>query len=103
MSGTLPIRSCRRCGCTDDDCSMCIARTGRACYWVEQDLCSACQQDRQTGWNILRQRMAQGRIEFPSNDALRTSLIGRGDVVSVDEFDTFTPEQLRAVMRRDKT
>jgi hypothetical protein len=33
---------CRVCGCTDDDCSQCIAKTGFPCYWVEPDLCSAC-------------------------------------------------------------
>lgn len=33
---------CRVCGCTDRDCSGCIARTGQACSWVEDDLCSAC-------------------------------------------------------------
>jgi hypothetical protein len=30
------------CGCTDDDCSKCIAITGTPCSWVEPDLCSAC-------------------------------------------------------------
>ena len=35
-------RRCRICGCTDDDCSQCIEKTGEACYWVEADLCSAC-------------------------------------------------------------
>lgn len=48
---TLPVpessdstRSCRVCGCTDDDCSGCIARTGQPCGWVagEADLCTAC-------------------------------------------------------------
>lgn len=33
---------CRVCGCTDLDCSGCIERTGQPCYWVEEDLCSAC-------------------------------------------------------------
>lgn len=33
---------CRWCGCTDDDCSGCIERTGEPCYWVAADLCSAC-------------------------------------------------------------
>jgi hypothetical protein len=33
---------CRRCGCTDDDCSGCVERTGAPCFWVEPDLCSAC-------------------------------------------------------------
>jgi hypothetical protein len=36
------VRRCRVCGCTDRDCRRCIARTGRPCYWVEADLCSAC-------------------------------------------------------------
>lgn len=33
---------CRVCGCTDDDCSGCIERTGEPCHWVEADLCSVC-------------------------------------------------------------
>lgn len=35
-------RMCRICGCTDDDCSQCIEKTGDACHWIEEDLCSAC-------------------------------------------------------------
>jgi ParB/RepB/Spo0J family partition protein len=35
-------RTCRVCGCTDDDCSQCIEKTGERCHWVEEDLCSAC-------------------------------------------------------------
>ncbi len=34
--------ACRMCGCTDDDCSDCVERTGSPCAWVEWDLCSAC-------------------------------------------------------------
>lgn len=34
--------TCRQCGCTDDDCTECVERTGEACHWVEVDLCSAC-------------------------------------------------------------
>lgn len=35
-------RTCRVCGCTDNDCRQCIKKTGVPCYWVEKDLCSAC-------------------------------------------------------------
>lgn len=35
-------RSCRVCGCTDDDCRQCIAKTGKPCHWVGPRLCSAC-------------------------------------------------------------
>lgn len=36
------IRRCRTCGCTDDDCRQCIEKTGQACHWIAEDLCSAC-------------------------------------------------------------
>lgn len=39
------LRVCRACGCTDADCSRCIAKTGEPCHWVEDDLCSACVAD----------------------------------------------------------
>ncbi len=35
-------RRCRVCGCTDDDCTQCVLRTGMPCSWVDEDLCSAC-------------------------------------------------------------
>ncbi|HAY3555757.1 hypothetical protein [Elizabethkingia anophelis] len=38
----LQSRQCRECGCSDYDCSQCIERTGEACHWVEENLCSAC-------------------------------------------------------------
>jgi hypothetical protein len=34
-----PIKACRVCGCTDDRACM---TTAGPCYWVEDDLCSAC-------------------------------------------------------------
>ncbi len=33
---------CRVCGCTDEDCSQCVEKTGAPCAWVEPGLCSAC-------------------------------------------------------------
>ncbi len=35
-------RKCRECGCTQNDCSQCIDKTGNPCFWIEPDLCSAC-------------------------------------------------------------
>lgn len=34
--------ACRVCGCTDEDCSQCVEKTGAPCQWVEPGLCSAC-------------------------------------------------------------
>lgn len=45
-------RECRVCGCTEDDCSQCIQKTGYPCHWVEADLCSACV-DEQPGASLL--------------------------------------------------
>jgi hypothetical protein len=39
-------RHCRVCGCTDDDCHQCIEKTGKPCHWVEEDLCSACAEEK---------------------------------------------------------
>jgi hypothetical protein len=33
---------CVKCGCTDDDCTQCVERTGKPCFWVRDNLCSAC-------------------------------------------------------------
>lgn len=33
---------CRSCGCTDEDCSGCVERTGEPCRWIAPQLCSAC-------------------------------------------------------------
>lgn len=47
-------RSCRVCLCTDDDCSGCIARTGKPCHWVAVNLCSACAENFNTLIRIKR-------------------------------------------------
>ena len=36
--------ACRLCGCTDHDCPGCVEKTGEACYWVADGVCSACVQ-----------------------------------------------------------
>lgn len=41
-TGRIRPRTCRVCGCTDDDCLSCVERTGAPCSWVDEDLCSAC-------------------------------------------------------------
>ena len=42
FSKRMEAQTCISCGCTDWNCSQCIDKTGEPCYWVEQDLCSAC-------------------------------------------------------------
>ncbi|MDR1177242.1 MAG: hypothetical protein LBK64_00295, partial [Spirochaetaceae bacterium] len=38
----MKLRKCRVCGCTENDCRLCIEKTGAPCFWIEDDLCSAC-------------------------------------------------------------
>ncbi|HEU4582487.1 MAG TPA: hypothetical protein VFS67_29720 [Polyangiaceae bacterium] len=33
---------CAVCGCTEEDCSQCVEKTGEPCSWVAPGLCSAC-------------------------------------------------------------
>lgn len=40
-------QQCHKCGCTDSDCSGCIQRTGKACFWVDEKTCSACANPKQ--------------------------------------------------------
>jgi hypothetical protein len=49
------VRKCRVCGCTDDDCRQCIEKTGEPCYWVEEDLCSACHDELYTRPHVPEQ------------------------------------------------
>ena len=36
--------TCNICGCTDNDCTECIKKTGKPCFWLnsEKTICSAC-------------------------------------------------------------
>lgn len=63
-------RTCRACGCTEDNSIQCIKKTGSPCYWVEPDLCSACEpiQYKTDSKPILSQRLVRlmGWIIFTS-------------------------------------
>lgn len=61
------IRTCRTCGCTEDDCRQCIEKTGSPCHWIEQDLCSAClpeTEDLLDDLEKLNDEIAQGTKEL---------------------------------------
>lgn len=51
--------TCRECGCTEQDCAGCIERTGGPCWWVEQDLCSACVPDKVQALRLLAEHAAR--------------------------------------------
>lgn len=101
-------RTCRGCGCTADDCSQCWERTGKACHWVEQDLCSACASKRtdrtfevtvqlpdyisDTTYQALVNRLdseSEGAAEFVRHGTLKDKLtIGASDVPTIAQLST---------------
>lgn len=58
------VRKCRVCGCTDEDCRECIAKTGRPCWWVSGDLCSACRPRRFVNLQVRRHFGDKKRSKF---------------------------------------
>lgn len=52
-------RTCRICGCTDDDCAQCIALTGAPCWWIALDICSACDPNAILARMLTRRRLAR--------------------------------------------
>ena len=67
----IKVRQCRICGCTDDNCSQCIEKTGFPCYWIDKDLCSACYAEiekfavfRQEFWKWFPEHYREGSCPF---------------------------------------
>lgn len=69
-------RACRTCGCTERNCTQCVIRTGQPCWWVEQDLCSACV-DPITAMRVLAKTAALGLVEHHALPGAITILLGR--------------------------
>lgn len=77
------VRTCRGCGCTDDDCSQCIKKTGQPCHWVEEDLCSACLGKEEKLINMKGgDKMPTIDFKFSPNDKVKTAIGDIGLVTS---------------------
>jgi hypothetical protein len=59
---------CRICGCTDNNA--CIGVEG-PCYWVEDDLCSACAEDEQPLVQLCTEGDLNHEIAFRRSEAER--------------------------------
>lgn len=89
MDGTMSNfdeQACRVCGCTDDDCSGCVERTGVPCHWVDWDLCSACdvrrvQLSRRRGWRMPANTVSVARPSRWGNPFRVGALLPLGEVV----------------------
>ncbi|MDR1351475.1 MAG: hypothetical protein LBJ59_12015 [Zoogloeaceae bacterium] len=64
-------RKCRICGCTDDDCRQCVDKTGAPCYWIEEDVCSACAPKAAIG-HVIRRMICDPRLAWLIGPGSRT-------------------------------
>ena len=60
---SMAARKCLFCGCTDDDCSRCIEKTGTPCHWIEEDVCSACASEAAVS-HLLRRMITDPRLAW---------------------------------------
>ncbi len=88
---------CRTCGCTDEDCSGCIERTGEPCYWVDatHTLCSACAPNRKSQLaNRKSREPRKPEIETPlSFHSPRAGRASRPEATSTARPTVFTEDQ----------
>jgi hypothetical protein len=59
--GEESVRTCRICGCTDDNCFDCAYISGVPCWWVEEDLCSRCAMEKKL---LSPDKMEELRINY---------------------------------------
>ncbi|MEO6610714.1 MAG: hypothetical protein ABIT05_01235 [Chitinophagaceae bacterium] len=102
-------RTCRVCGCTQDNCQQCIDKTGGPCHWVEEDLCSACvdkpietndqSSKNNNDMNFFQQLSGQGDVDITirilkKNDKITLNVIPGGTSKLQPILATGTPEEL---------
>lgn len=67
-------QACRVCGCTYN--SPCIDKNGRACHWVDEDLCSGCTLSIK---DLAKYYGSKVRLQFPNPDFYRN-----GEIDTID-------------------
>ena len=78
-------RTCRICGCTDNDSRQCIKASGSPCHWVEQDLCSRCQ-DEIESHKIQKHIIATSGVNMLKCTHCQTSEQMPPDGIKIGEF-----------------
>lgn len=71
---------CRICGCFEGNCNKCMAITGQACHWIEDDLCSRCDYEIKQIQSFYNTKISESSLSARLVSRLR-------DFLSVDEKD----------------
>lgn len=71
------VHACILCGCTDNDCSRCIARTGQPCHWIDEgkSICSACVKP-SPGEDLLEHRGKRALFEVDGRGLICSRIAG---------------------------
>ena len=75
LGGEEPEQACRVCGCTEGDCSQCIAASGKPCYWVKRDLCSRCDSEAKAKPKAEARAAVDALNAVPDRDRIQTEAI----------------------------
>jgi hypothetical protein len=76
-------QACRVCGCTNDNCILCMALSGGPCWWVEKDLCSRCSPDQRGAGEILARDVACKIAETTAMPGVIVVLLDRSSFLHV--------------------
>jgi hypothetical protein len=68
----MKVEKCIVCGCTDSNCSECVAVQGEPCHWVVPGVCSRCASELLTNvWHHLRRAQILTKNELAAFKALQ--------------------------------
>jgi ParB/RepB/Spo0J family partition protein len=87
--------TCRICGCTEENCTQCVEKTGKPCTWVDREktLCSACEAEAKKGDQRVKIAESISNIEaFALVSAFGAGQLNRIDENALlldDDFDDF--------------
>lgn len=73
---------CKICGCTDKDCSQCIAIQGHPCYWAQPDLCSRCENELIENSGIIKALKASNEGRHKIINILISDLIEKDNKIN---------------------
>lgn len=85
LSGELSSESCQICGCTEADCSGCIARVGAPCHWVAAGVCSSCAERPPEGCAYVEVRYASATWSAVARRGPKLPIQARATCTSLPE------------------
>lgn len=89
------MNECLICGCTDNNCSQCVEKTGEPCYWIDnnKNLCSACSKDAAERIGFLNYLLDRLEKDSPI-EIVRMLYLKRNEINEIPVVENKSFEQL---------